>query len=99
MILRAKRNANPLPDKEAALLLRINQGIPDPLKDAYYPLLGKRKHELLTDADQASLIRLSDEVERLEPERLSALSELATLRKTTLASLMKSLGIQAPNHG
>jgi hypothetical protein len=41
-------------------------------------------------------LRLSDQIEHLEVERVEALGELARLRGTSLSSLMAELGIQAP---
>lgn len=98
LALRAQRQAPQLSGKETELMLRINQGLPEPLRSRYQELAERRGEETLTAEEHAELLRLGDEVERLEVRRLEALAELAQLRGCYLAQVMKQLGIQAPNH-
>jgi len=96
LALRAKRSANPLPAEETDLLLRINQGLPEELLDRYRPLLLKRDERTLTSEEHAELLRLSDEIEKREADRVSAMANLAAHRKTTLGAVMTDLGLRGP---
>jgi len=92
--LKARRTAPSLPSQEPELLARINEGLPAPLADRYQELIGKRRAASLASEECAELLRLTDEVEGLDTERIKHLTELARLRKTSLSNLMTELGIQ-----
>jgi hypothetical protein len=94
--LRAKREAPSLPKAEAELLKKINRGIPKDIRERYKVLIEKRRDEELTPKEYKELLKLSDEVEKIEAQRVEYLAEMAMLRQTSMADLMKSLGIQAP---
>ena len=92
--LQAQRKAPSISNSETDLLLKINQGIPDALRQRYADLIQKRKQEMLAITEQAELLQLTGQVEKLETQRIEYLAELADLRKTTLVGLIKELGIQ-----
>ena len=94
--LKARRAAPSLPPRESELLARINEGLPQRVADRYQELIGKRQAASLTSEEYAELLRLTDEVEELNAERIKHLAELARLRKTSLSNLMTELGIQTP---
>ncbi|MBS1253352.1 MAG: hypothetical protein MAG451_02401 [Anaerolineales bacterium] len=96
--LQARRKAPSLPQAEVELLLRINRGIPPDIQERYDELIAKRRAETLTPDEYSELLRLGDEVEKLEARRVEYLAELARLRKTSLTALMEDLGISAPPH-
>lgn len=96
LVLQAQRKAPSLPQAEAQLLLKINQGIPLNIQKRYGELIDKRRAEMLTLTEHSELLRLSEQVENLEAQRVEYLIELARLRKTLLVTLMKDLGIQTP---
>jgi hypothetical protein len=96
--LRARHQAPRLSAPESELLLIVNRGLPEDLQGRYRALLAKRRQQNLAPEEQAELLRLTDQVEQLEADRLAALSELAQVRQTTLADLMRGLGLQAPSH-
>jgi hypothetical protein len=83
---------------EAELLLKINKGIPDDLRERYYALIEKRRAGTLTPDEHKTLLQLTDEVEKLDAERVKYLVELAQLRQVPLRDLMKSLGIKRPDY-
>jgi len=94
--LQARRRV-PSPSKtETELLMKINNGLPADVRARYRVLIKKRQEESLSEEEYEELIRLSDQTEWLQVERLEALIELAQLRGTTLDALMDSLGIKAP---
>lgn len=94
--LKAQRSAPRLSEGETELLSRINQGLPSDLADRYHRLTEKRRAALLLPEEHEELLRLSDQMEHLEAERVEALAGLARLRGTSLTRLMADLGIQAP---
>lgn len=97
--LRAARQAPQVSAAEADILLRINAGLPETFQRRCRELADKRRAEALDTEEQAELLRLTDDVERRQVDRLAALAELAQLRRTTLAVVMDQLGIRAPANG
>jgi hypothetical protein len=95
---RADRLPPHLPEKEADLLQRINQGLPPELWQRYHDLIDKRRAETLTPEEHADLIALSDQIEEANARRIGLLIELARLRQTSLEALMEQLGIKAPDY-
>jgi hypothetical protein len=96
--LRAKRHSPCLSNRESKLLLQINKGISEAQSARYAELISKRRAESLTSEEHAELIRMGNQVEKLEAKRLAALIALAALRNVTLTTLMKDLGIKAPEN-
>jgi hypothetical protein len=94
--LRAARQAPRISPAEAEILLRINAGLPENVRHRYQELCDKRKCEALTADEHAELLRLTDEVEKRQVERLAVLAEVAQLRGASLAGIMSQLGIRAP---
>jgi hypothetical protein len=94
VVLRARRKAPILPEEEAQLLLKINQGIPSDLRASYQILREKREAETLDDQEYDSLIQLSNQIEQIGAQRLEALAKLAQLRQVSLLDLMETLGIK-----
>lgn len=95
--LRAERQAPRVSADEGGLLLRINRGLPETLRRRSDELIAKRRAENLTADEHQELLRLSDEIERYEADRVEALAQLAQKRGTTLAELMATLHIPAPS--
>lgn len=96
LMLRAQREVPSLPLSESELLLKINQGIPRELQSRFNKLIAKRQALTLSEAEQAELIRLTDQIEQLDAERIESLAELARLRNQSLTDVMQDLGIQPP---
>jgi hypothetical protein len=99
LALRARRAAPSLPPEEAALLLRINRGLPEDVRDRLRRLREKSEDEVLTPDEHAELLALVARVEALEVERMEDLSRLARLRGVSLPTLMDDLGIRPPDDG
>jgi hypothetical protein len=93
--LRAERQAPRVSASEADILLRINAGLPEQVQHRSRELSDKRQAETLTADEHSELLRLTEEVERREADRVAALTELAQLRRTSLAAVMGQLGIRA----
>ncbi len=96
--LTAQRRAPSLPQDEAELLLKINQGVPPDIQKRYNELIAKRQTETLTSNEYDELLSLTHEIEGLEARRVEYLAELARLRGTSLTILMGNLGIRPPEY-
>ena len=94
--LRARRQVHSLPQTEAKLLLKINEGLPPEVQRRYDELVAKRRAESLTPDEYEELLRLTDQIENLEARRMEYLAELARLRKVSLTDLMETLHIRPP---
>lgn len=94
--LRPVRRAASLSKAEADLLQNINLGLPPQRWELYHTLLAKRRAEILTPEEQATLIEISDQIEQANARRIQYLIELASLRNTSLETLMQELGIKPP---
>jgi hypothetical protein len=95
LALRARRAAPQLDQQETTLLLQINEQFAPDEQRRYDELVAKRQDETISPEELRELIRLTDEREQRNVERLAALTELARLRGVTLAALMSALGIAA----
>jgi len=83
-----------LSEKESDLLLAINRGLPEKVSAHYEKLIRRRQAGMLGPDEHRELLRLTDEMERLQAERMESLSELARLRGVPLSSLMEELEIR-----
>jgi hypothetical protein len=96
LALRAQRRAPSLPAEEAELLRAINQCVPAELRDRYEVLIARRRADTLTQEEYQELLRLTEQVEAADAERLSHLASLSRLRGVPLVAVLESLGIRAP---
>ena len=95
-VLLAQRKAPSLPEREAELLQKINQGLPTALQQRYDELTAKLEAETITPAEHQELLQLIDQIELADAERLQHLIELAQLRNMSLDELMDQLDIHPP---
>jgi hypothetical protein len=94
----ARRKAPSLPEQEAELLQRINQGVAPTALQRYDELNAKRQDETLTPEEHQELLALITRIEEADAERLKHLVELAQLRGVSLDALMDQLGIHPPTY-
>ena len=94
MAIRAQRRAPSLPQEEAELLQKINQGVPPKVRSRYDELHEKLFDETLTPDEQQEFIGISDQIEFADAERLTHLVLLAQLRNVTVDILMDQLGLR-----
>jgi hypothetical protein len=97
--LKAGQAVPSLSEKEAGLLMEINQGLPRVTQDRLNELIRKRQDEMISDVELQELKQLADKVEKLDVERLKLLTELAALRGTSVRRLIKALGLKPVPHG
>lgn len=97
-LLEAK-SAPRLSARESELLLAINRGLPAKAAERYRTLMDRRRSGTLTAEEHHDLLRLTDEAERWQAEKVKYLSELARLRGKPLGALMDELGIRPAANG
>jgi len=91
--LRARRLTHCLSQEETTLLQRINDGpSPDVLRRRQ-ELIARRDARVISPEELAELIRLTEQAERFDADRMAALIDLAGVRQTTLDQLMTDLGL------
>jgi uncharacterized protein YjgD (DUF1641 family) len=91
---RAKKITQNLSQKEAELLLNINQKLDNFLHKKYNNLIKKRVNENLSNNEYEELLSLTELVEKHQAQRLKYLVELANLRGCSLNKLIDDLGIK-----
>jgi len=91
--LRAQRIGHSLSQAEAQLIVNINQGLPPEAQKRYDELIDKRREESLGSDEYCELLRITDQIENLEAQRMEYLSELARFRRVSLTELMENMGI------
>lgn len=89
--LRARRSHSG--KEEAALLEKINKGLPLAQAQRLRVLNQKRQTTSLTQQEQAELLTLVEKSERLTVSRLKRLTALARLRNVSVRELMVQLGV------
>lgn len=81
---------------ESELLERVLQPVPAALQRRFDALIARRQQALLTPDEHRELLRLTELFELRDAERVEFLVALARMRDTTLASLMREIGIDQP---
>ncbi len=96
--VKASQKVPTLSQRESELLLKINRGLPLALQERLNELIRKRRAESISDKELRELKKLTDQVEKLDAERLELLTELAALRHIPLRKLIKQLGLKPVPH-
>ncbi|NEO84792.1 MAG: STAS/SEC14 domain-containing protein [Spirulina sp. SIO3F2] len=93
LTLRARQQAHCLPTAEVELIKTINQTLSEPEQAEYQVLLKKRQAETLTEVEYQMLVNLSDRLDELHAQRMSALAKLGQVRQKSLPEMMAAFGI------
>ncbi|MGH9938698.1 MAG: STAS/SEC14 domain-containing protein [Blastocatellia bacterium] len=96
--LKARERTRALPEREAELLLKINQGLPSATQQRLDELIDKRRDETINAKELRELKKLTDQIEKSDAKRLELLTELARLRNIPLRKLIKQLGLKPVPH-
>lgn len=80
--------------KEADLLYKINTVYSAEKRLRYNELYAKFQAENISEKEHKELLKLSDEFEVLNAERLKYIGELASLREQSLEKVIRDLGIR-----
>lgn len=92
--LKARERILTLPERESELLSKINEGLSPADAKRMNALIAKRQSHAISKDELEELIKLTDEAERLNVERIKNLLELAHLRGVTLDEVMEQLQIR-----
>jgi hypothetical protein len=94
LALQARQRAISLSKNETDLLEQINRGLPQTVRLRYDELTAKLQEETITPSEHEELLRLTDQIEQADVERLRTLIALAQLRQVSVDTLMDQLGIR-----
>jgi len=89
----AHRKAPSLSKQEEVLLGIINRGFSEEFWRRYKSLFAKKENKSLTESEYNELLRMVEQVEEYNVERLKSLIDLAKIREVSLDSIMHDLGI------
>lgn len=96
--LKAREYTPTLSERESELLLQINRGLPSATQERLNELIAKRRAEIISAKELRELNKLTDQVEKLDAQRLELLTELAHLRAVPLRKVIKQLGLKPVAH-
>lgn len=83
-----------LSQEESDLIQSINASLATDEWAKYRELIDKRDAERLTTEEHSVLLSLSDKVEALNVQRISAVAKLAMLRNTSIDALMDDMELK-----
>lgn len=92
------RQAVPGLDK-AELLSLVHRNLPPQTQQRWDELLEKRDDTSLTTSEYEELLQLTEEVEELNLQRMTALSQLAQAKGVDLRTMMRQLNLPEPVYG
>ncbi len=95
IVFRTQSRSRSSTQRERVLLANIVRGAPAPLLQEYRELIEKRRAQGLSAAEQKRVIVVADELESFNVRWLRWLTELASLRGTPVARLMRTLELPA----
>ena len=98
LVVKAQRQAPSLSPTEAELVLKINEDLPQNIKEQYQTLIEKRNQETLTVSEYQQLLELTEQVEAHQVQRLEYLVQLAQLRQIPLTTLIAQMEIKPINN-
>lgn len=98
LAINARRKSNGLPLEEALLLKEINKEFSTRKMERFLLLDEKRQQETLTSAEHRELLVLVRQLERYDARKIGLVGQLALLRKVSLDSLLKQLGLYQPQY-
>ncbi|NKQ34388.1 MAG: STAS/SEC14 domain-containing protein [Chloroflexi bacterium] len=98
LALRAKRVAPTLASEEAALLTKINAGIPERIQTRFDELRQLQTVRELAPEEETELFELVNQIETIEAQRIEYLAQLAQLHGKSVRAVMAELNITPPSH-
>lgn len=94
--LSARRKGDNLSELETALFARINTSLPEETWTRYQALLDLEREGSLSPEQRDEMLRIGDELESQNADRIEAVTDLALLRNVSLRQMMHDLGVQGP---
>lgn len=89
-----RKNKQTISSSEADLLHKINTVYSAEKRQRYDELYAKFQNENISEKEHEELLKLSDNFEMLNAERLKHIGQLAALRGQSLEKTIKDLGIK-----
>ncbi|MEM7536572.1 MAG: STAS/SEC14 domain-containing protein [Chloroflexota bacterium] len=96
MALRISRRVPSLSKRETELIQKINEGVPDEVRLRFRFLRERMLDETISPDEYEELIKLTEQIEVSDSERMINLVELSQLRNVSLETVMEQLDIQTP---
>jgi len=96
--LRLQKRKAVMSEGESEILRVINRGLSAEKSARLGQLQDKLRQETISPREHQQLLRLSDELEKLAAQRLKALIELASLRKTSVPKLISEMGLNGADY-
>jgi hypothetical protein len=97
--IRAQRMSGAFTDEEHRLLEKISAGLPRHKQMRFDYLIARRDAQTLSSDEYQALLKLTEEIEKYELQRLKRIAKLADLRKITLPEVMQLFNLQPLAHG
>jgi len=98
LVLRIQHDTPRLTQDEAELLLKINEALPPAVQQRLDELISKRQTQSLTPEEHQELIRLTEQSEKVDADRMQHLLALAALRNVSLDEVIQQLGVHPVPH-
>ena len=92
------RASNQLGAEESELLQKISLNLPPSFWEKYREWIRIKETRMLTAEEMEAFVKMNDQVEEANANRMKYLVELARLRQIPLKALMQELGIKAGNY-
>ncbi len=99
LALNARRKFNGLPAEEALLLKKINKEFSAKKMARFLSLDENRRQGIFTPEEHKEFLNLVRQLEKYDAQKMKWIGELALLRKVSLDSLLKQLGLYQVQHG
>ena len=96
MALRISRRVPSLSKQETELIQKINEGVPDEVRLRFRFLRERMLDEVILPDEYEELMKLTEQIEISDSERMINLVELSQLRNVSLETVMEQLDIQTP---
>jgi uncharacterized protein YjgD (DUF1641 family) len=80
-------------------LLQVVRNLPPEIQQRWDELLEKRDDAILTTSEYEELLQLTEVVEELNLQRMTALSQLAQERGVDLRTMVQQLNLPEPFYG
>lgn len=91
--LRLSKHPQVLGARETWLLKHVQTGLPAAFRREHEQLLARRDEGTLSTADRKRLVSLTNEIDAHQARYLGWLMELAALRRVSVGTLVKRLGL------
>ncbi len=97
--LRAQKVPSNVNDEENKLLKQIKTGLLSPKQVRFEYLIARRDARSITEREYQELLKLTEEIERKDIDRLKRIAKLADLKNMSLPEVVRLYNITPIQHG